>query len=188
MALVIDGKTVDTKPIRVSADPEVALTAAERAKMFDMAMQIHALQTRATEAVTAFGPFNTRMTELGKEMATRTDVPAEVKTLFAALAKEVAAIAPKFTAPTPRPGQGGGGFGFGQQGPTDYVVTKLGQAKTGLMGSMSPTQATLTSHAEAMAQVPKAIADLNALFARAAGVSKALEAHKLTLKVPEGIK
>jgi hypothetical protein len=186
VALVIDGKSVDTKTIRVSADPDVALTAVERKKMFDMAMEIHALQGRATEAVNAFAPFNTRMTELGKEIAAKKDLPADVKAAFDGLAKDVAAIAPKFTAPVLRGGPGGGGFG--QQGPTDYVVTKLGQAKTSLMGGMWPTQAALTAYADAKAQVPKAIADLNALFTKAAGVSRLLEAQKLTLKVPEAVK
>jgi hypothetical protein len=35
---------------------------------------------------------------------------------------------------------------------------------------------------------PKAIADLNALFGKGAGVSKALAAHKLTLAVPDAVK
>jgi photosystem II stability/assembly factor-like uncharacterized protein len=187
VALVIDGKTVDTKPMRVSADPEVALTPVERKKLYDMAMEIHALQGRATTAVAAFGPLNTRMTELTKEIAGRADLPADVKASFEAFAKDVATIAPKFTAPVlGRGGQGGGGFGG--QAPTDYIVTKLGQAKNGLMGGMWPTQATLSAHDDAKVQVPKAITDMNALFVKAAALSKTLEAHKLTLKVPEAIK
>ena len=50
IALVVDGKTVDTKTLRVTDDPEVLLTSVERKRMFDMAMEMHALQPRVTEA------------------------------------------------------------------------------------------------------------------------------------------
>src|SRR5262249_3972272 len=42
VALVIDGKTIDTKPLRVTEDPEVLLTQLERKRMYDMAMELHA--------------------------------------------------------------------------------------------------------------------------------------------------
>ena len=186
VALVIDGKTVETKPLRVSADPEVALTPVERKKLYDMAMEIHAIQIRATAAAGAFGPLNTRVTELKKEIAGRTDLPADIKASFEAFATDVAAMAPKFTAPVL--GRGGQGGGFGGQAPSDYVITRLGQAKNGLMGGMWPTQTTLKAYEDAKVQVPKAIADLNALFVKAAALSKTLEANRLTLKVPEAIK
>jgi hypothetical protein len=185
VALLIDGKTVDTKPLRVSADPEVALTAAERKMLFDMAMELQALQSRATAAVNAFAPLRARVTELAKEIAGRNDIPAEAKSGFEAFSKEVAAMAPAFSAPAF--GRGGQG-GFGGQGAGDYVVNKLSQAKNGLMGGMWPTETTMKAYGDAKADVPKAISGLNALLAKAAGVSKTLEAHKLTLKVPDGIK
>ena len=50
VSLIVDGKTVDTKPLRVIDDPEVVLTSVERKRMFDMAMEMHALQPRVTEA------------------------------------------------------------------------------------------------------------------------------------------
>jgi len=65
IALVVDGKTVDTKPLRVNDDPEVALTSVERKRMFDMAMEIHGMQPRITEAATAHGALTRQITELG---------------------------------------------------------------------------------------------------------------------------
>ena len=56
VALIVDGKTVETKPLRVSADPEVVLTDAQRKQLYDMAMEMHELQKRATEAATRSGP------------------------------------------------------------------------------------------------------------------------------------
>ena len=41
VSLVVDGKTIETKPLRVDDDPEVVLTAVERKQMFDMAMEMH---------------------------------------------------------------------------------------------------------------------------------------------------
>ena len=47
VSLIVDGKTIESKPLRVNEDPEVVLTAVERKRMFDQAMEIHALQPRA---------------------------------------------------------------------------------------------------------------------------------------------
>src|SRR6185295_14021827 len=46
VALVVDGKTVDTKPLRVNDDPEVILTQIERKRQYDQAMEIHTWQPR----------------------------------------------------------------------------------------------------------------------------------------------
>ena len=106
VSLIVDGKTVETKPLRVTADAEVALSEVERKRMFDMAMEMHDLQKRATEVQTALRPLNTRMAELAKEIAGRNDVPADVKATFEAFNKDLAAFAPKF-APAAF-GRGGG--------------------------------------------------------------------------------
>ena len=55
VSLIVDGKTIDTKPLKVMSDPEVVLTEGERKKLFDMAMELHDLQRRATEAATGIG-------------------------------------------------------------------------------------------------------------------------------------
>ena len=54
VSLIVDGKTIESKPMRVNEDPEVVLTAVERKRMYDQAMEIHALQPRLIEATTAF--------------------------------------------------------------------------------------------------------------------------------------
>ena len=92
VSLIVDGKTVDTKPLRVVADAEVALTPVERQRMFDMAMEMHELQKRATEVSTALRPLNSRMAELAKEIAGRSDVPADVKATFEAFNKDLAGV------------------------------------------------------------------------------------------------
>jgi photosystem II stability/assembly factor-like uncharacterized protein len=195
VSLVVDGKVVDTKPLRVMADPEVALTDLERKRLFDMAMEMHELQRRVTAVAAALAPFNTRMTELAKELANRSDIPADVKANFEAVNKALAAVTPKFAA-----GGGRGGFGAGGQvaggqpgagrgaGTPQSVLARLGQAKNGLMGGMWPTEQTLRAYNESKAEAPKAIEEANALFAKAASLSRALANYNLPLTVPSPVK
>ena len=97
VSLVVDGKTVETKPLRVTADPEVVLTEVERKKLFDMAMEMHELQKRGTEiAHDACRPLQREATAIATAIGSRTDMPADVKTSFEAFNKELAALAPKF--------------------------------------------------------------------------------------------
>ncbi len=187
VSLVVDGKTVDTKPLRVAPDPEVALTEVERKKMFDMAMEMHELQRRGTEVGTGMGALNTRLGELAKEAGSKSDLPADLKTSLETLQKDVAALAPKLTVPAGG-GRGFGGGGGRGGGAGDSLVARVGQAKTGLMGSLWPTEATMRAYTESKAQLPKAIADANSLFARAATLGSALTKYSLTLTAPTPVK
>jgi photosystem II stability/assembly factor-like uncharacterized protein len=178
VALIVDGKTVDTKPLRVAADSEVLLTEAQRKQMFDMAMELHELQGRGTEIGNALGPFNQRMGELSKEVEGKSDLPADVKSMFDDVNKESAALAPKFAPP-----QGGRG-GRGGGGAADSPLARASAAKAALMGSMWPTQATIQAYNDAKVQVPKLFAEANALFTKASALSGALAKHNMTLTVP----
>jgi hypothetical protein len=196
VSLIVDGKTIETKPLKVMADPEVALTPVDRQRMFDMAMEMHELQRRATEVQNALRPLNTRIAELAKEIAGRNDIPADVKATFEAFNKDLTAFAPKFA---PAAFGRGGGAGpaaapaAAQPGqpaapPPVNLVARIGQAKNGLMATMPVTEQTTKAYTEAKAQVPKAILEANALFARAEALSKALAPLKLTLVAPPPVK
>ena len=180
VSLIVDGKTVDTKPLRVNDDPEVALTSVERKRMFDMAMEIHALQPRITDASAAHAALTRQMAELTRSLGDRADVPADVKTSVEAFTKELAALAPRLTTP-----QGRGG---GRGGATESLPAKIGQAKTGLFAGMSLADPTVRAYTEVKAQTPKAIADMNAVIARAATLAGTLAKYNLTLTVPAPVK
>jgi photosystem II stability/assembly factor-like uncharacterized protein len=182
VALVVGGKTVETRPLRVTDDPEVALTSAERKRMFDQAIEIHALQPAINDAAAAHGSLTRQLTELATTLGGRTDVPADVKASVEALNKELAALAPKLT--LPQGGRGGGGRGAA----SESLGAKLGQAKNGLMGGMSVGDQTVRAYTEVKAQTPKAIADLNAAIAKAAALSGTLARYNLTLTVPQPVK
>ena len=179
VALIVDGKTVETKPLKVSDDPDVVLTSAERKRQFDMAMEIHMLQPRITEASTAIGSLTRQMTELTATIAGRNDVPADVKASFDAFNKELTALAPKLAAP-----QGGRGGGGGRGGATESLPIKVGQAKNGLMGGMTVGESATRAFTEVRIQTPKTIADLNAVIAKAGTLSTTLAKYNLTLTVP----
>lgn len=112
----------------------------------------------------------------------------ELKSSVEALQKDVAALAPKLTIPLGGRGFGGGGGFGGGRGGADSLVARVAQAKNGLMAGMWPTEATMRAYNESKTQLPKAIADANSLFARAATLSSALTKFNLTLAAPSPVK
>ena len=195
VSLVVDGKKVDTKPLKVVADPDVALTAVERKKLYDMAMEMHDLQRIANEVSGALTPLNTRVAEIGKEIASRTDIPADVKAAVGAFTKELASVVPKFAAAAGGRGGGGGQAAApaaagqaGQAPPVVSVAGRIATAKNGLMGGMWPTAQTMRAYDDAKALAPTAMSEANAVIAKAAALSATLAKHKLTLTAPEQVK
>jgi hypothetical protein len=194
VSLIVDGKTVETKPLKVMTDSQVALSDLERKRMFDMAMEMHEFQRVATDFSTAFRPLQTRTAELVKETADKKDLPADVKASFDAFNKELAALAPKFAAAAGGRGGGGGGApaaagapGAPATPPVVSILTRIGQAKNGLMGGMPPTEAATKAYADVKAQGPKAFADANALFAKAAALGTTLAKYNLKLEAPKPV-
>jgi len=183
IALVVDGKTVDSRPLRVTEDPEVVLTSTERKRQYDMAMEIHALQPRVTDAATAHATLTRQVNELATTIADRGDVPADVKSSFDAFKTELAALAPKLA--LPQGGRGGGGGGRG--GANDGLMAKIGTAKSGLSAGMTAGEQTTRAYTEVKNQAPKAIADLNATIAKGTTLSATLAKYNLTLTVPSPV-
>jgi hypothetical protein len=191
VALVVDGKTVGTRPLRVMADPEVVLTDAERRRLFDMAMEMHDLQKRGAEIAGQIAPFTTRMSELEKEIGGRSDLPADVKSSFESLNKELTALVARFQAGGGgRGGRGGGGGGGRGGGPGDAnnPFARAAQAKNGLMAGMWPTELTMRAYNDAKTLMPKTIAEINTLFVKAATLSGTLAKHNITLTPPPPLK
>jgi photosystem II stability/assembly factor-like uncharacterized protein len=183
VSLVVNGKTVDSKPLRVVSDPEIALTEAQRKQLFDMALEMHELQKRANEAAGGVASLNRQIAQLASQVASNTDLPADVKAAFDTLKTDTAALLTKLPPPT----AGGRGFGGGRGGNDTTVTGRIAQAKNGLMGGMWPTSITMKAFADARADAPKALADANALFARAAAVSTSLAKVNLTLDAPKPV-
>jgi len=122
------------------------------------------------------------MAELAKEIGGRTDVPADVKASFEALNKELTALAPRFAATA-----GGRGGGPAASPGQASVLARIGQAKNGLMAGMSPTEQTLRAYSESKVELPKAVAEANSLFMKAAELGKTLASYNLVLTAPEPV-
>jgi len=162
------------------------LTSAERKKMFDMAMEMHDLQRRATEIANVLTPVNQQLPEIAKTIASRSDIPADVKTSFEAFQKEMTATVQRLAAAAGGGGRGGGGGGGRGAGPAaePNPLARIGVAKNGLMGGMPATAQTLQAYSDAKAQAPKALAEIDALATKASAMSATLAKHNITLKIP----
>jgi photosystem II stability/assembly factor-like uncharacterized protein len=178
VSLIVDGKTVETRPLRVTGDPEIVLTQAERKRLFDMAMELHELQRRTSEVNAALTPFNTRLGQVAQEVGGKADVPADVKARVESLSTEFGELAMNFVPAVG--GRGGGGRGGGPVNP----VVRMAQAKNGLMGGMWPTQTTLTAYTESKTEVTKLLAQVDTMLTRARSVSADLAKHGIQLEVP----
>ncbi|MDQ3169581.1 MAG: hypothetical protein M3Q55_05540, partial [Acidobacteriota bacterium] len=174
VTLVVDGKDVESQPLKVSADAEVALTDAERKASFDRAIEVHELQRTATEVAGPIGRLNTRAGAAANELVSRKDVPSSVKSQFEVFRKELTAVAAKFLTPP--------AFG-GAATPNPSVMARIGQAKGGLMAGMQPTETTLKAYEEAKAMTPAAVTEARAIMEKAKAISAMLAKHKITLDI-----
>ncbi|HVL67325.1 MAG TPA: hypothetical protein VM364_08685 [Vicinamibacterales bacterium] len=182
VSLIVDGKTVGSKPLRVVGDPDVVLTQAERKRLYDMAMELHDLQRRANTAISSIASLRGQMEPVAKQVSEKADLPADVKAQFESFNKDVTALATRLI-----PAQGGRGFGGGGGrggAPEPSPIARAAQAKNGLMGGMWPTQATFNAYNEAKTGVPAAIGEMQSMLGRAQALSAALARHGITLTVP----
>jgi hypothetical protein len=68
------------------------------------------------------------------------------------------------------------------------VAARITQAKNGMMGGIWPTSMTTKAYDDAKAMAPKAMAEANAVIAKAAALSATLAKHKVTLAAPTPVK
>jgi len=179
VSLLVEGKTIETKPLKVIADPEVALTDAERRMLFDRAMEMHELQGRVADTLRKLSPVSAQVANLAKELADRKDVPADVKAQFDAFKKDIDAVMAKFIAP---PVPGGGAFNAAVQ---QTLTARVNTAKGGLMGGMMPAENTMKAYADAKTTGPQVMAEANAVLARVKALGDVLAKHNLKLDVPK---
>ncbi len=190
VTLVVDGKTIATKPVKVAADPAISMTDAQRKRYFDVAMDLHDIQQRGESAAAALGPFYTSMSDASDKIAKASGVPANVKTEFESLNKEFDVVRAKFGVPqTPAAGGRGGGGGRGGAVDPQNVVARAGNIKTQMLAfSEMPSDTLMKQYADVKAALPKAIADANAMLVKAMAVSQTLKRYDVTLNVPTPVK
>jgi len=160
VTLVVGGKEVATKPLRVVGDVAVQMTDADRKTWHDTALALHHLQRTANDAADAVTTLGTQLTTAENLLKTAGSVPASGKQALKETNKRLADLRRQLGV-----GQGGGfgGGGFGGQSPN--VRARIGQLKGQIMGSTSlPTAMQLRSATEAREDLTKVVQDVNDLI------------------------
>jgi hypothetical protein len=194
VALVVGGKTIETKPLKIVADPELQ-TDANRKHATDVAMDLHEIQKHGQLAADALTSVDSQMSELATKVK-ESKAPDAVKAQFDAFAKEFDTVKAKFGVGPAAAGGGAGGFGGGGGGgrgggaaDPNNLLGRVGSLKGDLIGfgdGVSDSQ--LKQYTDLKAAMPKAMADANAVLVKAMTVSQALKKYDLTLTVPAPVK
>jgi hypothetical protein len=164
VTLVVDGKDVATKPVRVSGDVAVQITDAERKTWHDTALALHELQKTANEAADAVAEMSRQFRALEGMVKTAANVPSAGTSAMADTEKTLADLRRRLGVPTPgqQPAGGGGGFGGQQQN----VRGTIGQTKGQIMNSTSlPTAQQVRIAGESREDLTKVVQQANALIA-----------------------
>jgi photosystem II stability/assembly factor-like uncharacterized protein len=186
VSMMVAGKVVDSKPMRVSADPSVQMTDAQAKRYYDMAMDLHDMQRRTRAMATALGQVQTQMTELSDKAA---GLPAAMKTQFDAASKELETVRLKFVTIVQVPAGGGRGGGRGGGPPANDVTSRVSALKTLLMAFQdNPSDTVVRRYNDLKGEVPRVMQEGNAFLMRAMTLSQTLKKHDLTLTVPAPIK
>ena len=185
VALVAGGRTLDSKPMRIVMDPAARLAGAERSRWNAITMELHDAQRRGNEVQASLNTLHPQMTDIAGKIGGMANVPAAVKSQFEALNRDYEAVRVKFGVPSgPAAGRGGGGGGRGG-GAADNALGRVATTKNAIMGIWEPpSDAASRQAASARTALTAAIAEANAVLARAHTVSAALKPYNLTLNVP----
>jgi photosystem II stability/assembly factor-like uncharacterized protein len=160
VTLVVDGKDIATKPLRVTGDKDMPMTDAERKTWHDTALNLHEMQRVATAAAETVNTLAAQLTAAEALVKSASNPPAAAKSSLADANTKLADLRRRLGL-NQQQGGGGGGFG-GQQG---NVRGQLGQVKGQLMGSTSmPTEQQIRQAGELREDMTKVIADVNELI------------------------
>ena len=173
VTLVVDGKDVATKNVRVAGDKDAPMTDAERKTWHDTALNLHDMQRVANTAAEAVTTLSTQLTAAEALLKTAANPPAASKAAVTDANTKLTDLRRRLGLNQQGGGGGGGGFG-GQQG---NVRGTLGQTKGQIMGSTSnPTAQQIRSSVELREDLAKVITDTNELITAIPAIYDALGA------------
>jgi hypothetical protein len=171
VTLVVDGKDVATKTVRVSGDKDMPMTDAERKTWHDTAMNLHDLQRVANAAATTVMTLASQLTSAEALLKSAASPVGAAETALAEANTKLADLRRRLGLNQPQ--GGGGGFG-GQQG---NVRGQLGQVKGQVMGSTSmPTVQQIRQAGELREDMMAVVNDTNALIAAVPAIYDAMGA------------
>jgi hypothetical protein len=198
VSLVVAGKVVETKPLKIVPDSALQTTRAgsARPKWRLICTKSSAADSRPPMRSDRF---ESQMSDVGEKVKA-SKAPDAIKTQYDAFVKEFDAVKAKFgVGPAPaaaaapagggRGGGGGGGRGGGAPVDQTNVLGRVNTLKNDLSGfgdMVSDTQ--LKSYTELKAALPKAVTDANSVIIKAMGMSQALKKYDVTLNAPAPVK
>jgi hypothetical protein len=191
VALTSNGKVLDTKQLKVVFDPDVKFAAGEHEKYNTVVTDLGTLQARAVRVASALNTLHPQMAEVAKKVADNASIPAAVKSQFDAFNKQYETVRKKFGVPLPAPAAGGrgGGGGRGAAPDPENVLARATSLRNQIAGIWETPSASLTRQAgDVKVELPKAIADGNAVLARAETMSQTLKKYDIVLNAPAPVK
>ena len=195
VSLIAGGKVLDTKPMRVIADPSIEMNDLQARRYFDTVSDLHDMQRRGGEMAAALNQLHTQMTELSPKVKGMANVPDAAKGQLEVFSKEFDAVRVKFGVPAPAGppaggGRGGGGFGGGAPAanPND-LVARAGAVKALMMAFQdTPSDTAMKQYNDVKLALPRAITEANALLTKAMTLSATLKKFDVALTVPSPVK
>jgi hypothetical protein len=167
VTLVVAGRDVATKPVRVVGDSLVQITDADRKVWHDTALTLHRLQEQANEAADAVTQLGTQYNLIESLLKTAANAPAETRTALDGAGKQLTELRRRLGVVLPGQqvgGGGGGGGGFGGQ--QQNVRAQVATTKTQIMNSTSlPSEQQLRALTELRGDLGTLIQETNALIA-----------------------
>lgn len=189
VALVSDGKVVDTKQLRIVMDPAVPMTVAERTRYNAVVADLHEFQRRATDAARPLAELVREVVAVSPKVDS-SQAPADVKQEWATFRRQLDSLRVKFGigvggGGAPGGGGGGGGGAAAQAAAAANVLGRLATLKGAIAGVWEmPSAGTMSQADKARADMTRALSEIAPTMQRARAISATLARFGVTLKVP----
>jgi Sortilin, neurotensin receptor 3, len=184
VALVADGRVLDSKPLRLTMDPAVQLTGGDRVRYNGIVADLHEFHRRGVDAAR---PLATLYDEVLR-VVPRVDsssAPAAMKSEWSAFRAQFDSVRVRFGVPA----AAGGGFGGGaaaQAAATANVLGRVGQLKGQLQGTWElPSAGLMRQVNAARSELSTAMLQVRAVLERARAVARSLARAGVTMTVPD---
>lgn len=192
VTLLVNGQSIGSKSLQVVMDPVIStrMSAADYRRYFDLLMSLHQMQGNAEAAARSLQPFYEQVQQAAQKVNGDAGISPATKASFMAFQQQFDAVRVKFGVPAPaapagRGGGGGGGFGGGAAADPNNLVARVGEVKTQIMAFTELPSATLMKqYDDVRLAYPQAVAELNAVYVRAAALAPALAQEQVAFNVP----
>jgi hypothetical protein len=164
--LTVDGRAIGSTTIAVRADPEITIADAARKAWFDLQMELHRLQAQANEMAEKLVQANEQLSAVRERMRDTTKASASERATWREFSAQFDSTRRMFGV------AGGGGFG----GPPNVRTLANGLKGQVMQATALPT-ATQMRRIEALrVDLPKAIAEANAVLGRVPEIRRTVAA------------